>query len=311
MKEQLEKNQENLEKANKKSLELDNKSKEVKEMTVALGDIQEKMKGVNEAFSEFSAFKDSTAVIRENIKAIGEELSILKAPSILSKVDSAVGIVSLVIQIKESRKSIEKELEKVADVLKNNDNIQEAANKIGKDIAKGIAEGMKDSVATVKMATAVICDKGIIAEFKAEMEINSPSKAMKRIASSIPEGIVDAIKDGQAGIKKAMGTTTDTIENASKKMSKIKFGLGGLTAITALVVPLIDYFGDMLSANETLGNRMEQIWAKITEAFKPVTDVVMNLFNQFTTGSEDSVSALDVLTRSKLGMGKNIYNQSS
>ena len=32
MKEQLEKNQENLEKANKKSLELDNKSKEVKEI---------------------------------------------------------------------------------------------------------------------------------------------------------------------------------------------------------------------------------------------------------------------------------------
>ena len=32
MKEQLEKNQENLDKANKKSLELDNKSKEVKEI---------------------------------------------------------------------------------------------------------------------------------------------------------------------------------------------------------------------------------------------------------------------------------------
>ena len=277
-------------------------SKKFEEMVTTLGQLQEKMKGVNEAFSEFAAFKNSTSVIRENIKEIGEELSVLKKVSgldifntVLNIGGTGISIGSSVITLKTSRKSIEGEMRKIASVFKNNDDIKEASNKLGKDIAKGISEGLKDSIATVKMATAVICDKGIIAEFKAEMEINSPSKAMKRIASSIPEGIVDAIKDGQAGIKKAMGTTTDTIEDASKKMSKIKFGLGGLTAITALVVPLIDYFGDMLRSNETLGKKMEQIWAKITEAFKPVTDTVMNLFNQFTSGSGSSVSALDTL----------------
>ena len=245
-------------------------SKEFEEMVTTLGKLQEKMKSVNDAFSEFSAFKDSTAVIRENIKAIGEELSVLKKASgldifniLLNTTSTVSSVGSLVIAIKESKKTIESKMLEVANVLKDNDDIKYAVNKLGRDIGKGIAEGMKDSIATIKMATSVICDKGIIAEFKAEMEINSPSKVMKRIASSIPEGIVDAIKDGQAGIKKAMGNSVEVIEDASKKMSKLKFGLGGLAAVTAIVVPLIDYFVNMMSTNETLSAKMEEIWVKI------------------------------------------------
>ena len=274
-------------------------SKEVKEMTVALGDIQEKMKGVNEAFSEFSAFKDSTAVIRENIKSIGEELSILKKPSgleILGDVINLTGSLgSFVMALKESRKSIGKELEKVANVLKNNDNIQEAVNKLGKDIANGLINGIKEMKPKLMLLVQELGEDNIIKTVVKEFQISTSSDVMKKLGQDISEGLGDGIKDGGKHIKAAMGSAVDTIEDASKKMSKIKFGLGGLTAITALVVPLIDYFGDMLRSNETLGKKMEQIWAKITEAFKPVTDTVMNLFNQFTSGSGSSVSALDTL----------------
>ena len=237
-------------------------SKELKDMTAILGELQEKMKGVNEAFSEFSVFKDSTAVIRENIKAIGEELGHLKAPSILEKVDSTIGIVSLLIQIKESRKSIENEIEKIANVFKNNTKIQEAVNKLGKDIANGISEGLKDGINVVKMSTTVICNDGVLETIKDELQIKSPSKVMKRIGEYISEGLGDGIKDGGKHIKAAMGDATDIIEDSSKRMSKLQFGLGGLTAVTAIVVPLIDYFVNMMSTNETLSAKMEEIWVK-------------------------------------------------
>ena len=274
-------------------------SKEFKDMAAILGELQEKMKGVNETFSEFSAFKDSTAVIRENIKAIGEELSVIKKPSgfdnLVNVFNVASSAASIVGVFKDCTKKIENETEKIAEALKNSDKIQEAVKKIGKDIVGGMIDGIKSARPKLMLIVEELGEDNIIKTVVKEFQISSPSKVMKRIGEYISEGLGDGIKDGGKHIKAAMGDATDIIEDSSKRMSKLQFGLGGLTAVTAIVVPLIDYFVNMMSTNETLSAKMEEIWVKITEAFKPVTDAVINLFNQFTTGSESSVSALDTL----------------
>lgn len=166
------------------------------ELSKLLGNIHTQLETISGKF-------DDMAEAMKPIKAISNEMSKIQLSDILGIGGFLVDMTGLIFNFAQITLTISNSVEDIIDKLSNgSESVKKISKQLGHDIGKGISEGLKDSIATVKMATSVICDKGIIAEFKSEMEINSPSKAMKRIASSIPEGIVDGIKDGQAGIKK-------------------------------------------------------------------------------------------------------------
>ena len=130
---------------------------------------------------------------------------------------------------------------------------------------------------------------------KNELEINSPSKLMMRIAQSIPDGMCLGIEDGFRDIKKSMSKLTDAVEEPAKGLSKFKFSLGGISAIAGGVGLAVGAFGSLIASNDELRAKMEEAFAKIKEAFKPVVDAVMGLFESFTMGGEGSCSVMDTI----------------
>ena len=102
---------------------------------------------------------------------------------------------------------------------------------IGGGIADGVSKGLKDGLKSVKMKTKELGEDGVIKEFETTLEINSPSKVMKRIGGYIADGLGDGIKDGSKTVKSAMGDITDTVEKTAKKTSKTKFSFGGIAAV--------------------------------------------------------------------------------
>ncbi len=255
---------------------------------------------INDAMTISEAFKDVTQTFEMMSETIRSSAFFKLTVDVSGIIGAIAGIIQLQKNIEDIAPDVGNVFEKLETELENSNNstskvISKLSQQLGRDIANGISEGLKDGINVVKMATTVICNDGILETVKDELQIKSPSKVMKRLGEYISEGLGDGIKDGGKHIKAAMGDATDIIEDSSKRMSKLQFGLGGLAAVTAIVVPLIDYFVNMMSTNETLSAKMEEIWVKICEAFKPVTDAVINLFNQFTAGSESSVSALDNL----------------
>ncbi|MFR8853785.1 MAG: hypothetical protein ACLVHQ_02215 [Oscillospiraceae bacterium] len=60
---------------------------------------------------------------------------------------------------------------------------------IGEGIADGVSKGLKDGLKSVKMKTKELGEDGVIKEFETTLEINSPSKVMKRIGGYIADGL--------------------------------------------------------------------------------------------------------------------------
>ena len=116
--------------------------------------------------------------------------------------------------------------------------------------------------------------------------------AMGNIGKSI-EGITKPMSSMNKTLKEGMNETAETIEKTAKKTSKTKFSFGGIAAVASIVASLVGYFVDMLSANESLSERMGEIWEKISEALAPVTEAVMSLFDSFLQGGEGTTSMFD------------------
>ena len=189
----------------------------------------------------------------------------------------------------ELTKPITEELSSMSKILNN------ISENIGESISNGIVEGLKGGVKRVREFSQLVCDDGIITEMKECLEIHSPSKVMKRIGGYISEGLEEGIKDGSKDVEKAMRGMTDTVEDSAKKSSKVKFSFGGIAAVAGIVASLVSYFVDMMSTNEELNGKMQEIWAAITEAFAPVIEVVTNLFTTFTSGGEGTCSMFDTI----------------
>ena len=131
-----------------------------------------------------------------------------------------------------------------------------------------------------------------VASSLAEQGLKKVGKGIDKLIKSIknlPKSISGLSKD----VKNAMGDITDTVEKSAKKTSKTKFSFGGIAAVASIVASLVGYFMDMLSTNESLSEKMGEIWEKISEALAPVTEVVMSLFDSFLKGGEGTTSMFD------------------
>ena len=56
-----------------------------------------------------------------------------------------------------------------------------------------------------------------------------------------------------------MKSVTDTVEDSAKKTSKVKFGFGGIAAVAGIVASLVGYFANVMSTNEELSGKMQEI----------------------------------------------------
>lgn len=70
------------------------------------------------------------------------------------------------------------------------------------------------------MKTKELGEDGVIKEFETTLEINSPSKVMKRIGGYIADGLGDGIKDGSKTVKSAMGDISDTVEKSARRLQR-------------------------------------------------------------------------------------------
>ena len=250
----------------------------------------------------FNINTDALIEIENILTNIQEQLDKISKDSfgdVFSKIVNGFGSIgsigSFVKSFIHTKKSIENEMGKIAEVIsEKNKDIKKAAKTIGESLGKGIIDGIRGKQITI---TDTVKDMAgnIISESKHTLKINSPSKVMEAIGESVPEGLGDGIKANGKVVKNAMGDITDTVEKSAKKASKTKFSLGGIAAVATVVGTLVGYFVNMLSTNEELSGKMDKVWGKITEALSPVIDVVTSLFDSFINGGEGTSSVLDTV----------------
>lgn len=251
---------------------------------------------VNINLEELKEVKTILSEISMEFQALAEQTSTDIFKEVRDNASAISSIGSFIISLAAASKSAEKELQKMSKAIEDGGkDFQAAAKKIGNYIGAGIIEGIKGSKGKIEVVAHELGDDNVIRTVMKTLEINSPSKVMKRIGGYITDGLGDGIKDGSKTVKSAMGDISDTVEKSAKKTSKTKFSFGGIAAVATVVATLVGYFVDMLSTNEVLSEKMGKIWEKITEALSPVIEVVTGLFDSFINGGEGTSSVLDTV----------------
>lgn len=206
------------------------------EVVIAMSNMTEQLESVKRNLQDISSmFKnlsDAIAPASKNLNDIKdtlESMNGIKLSDVLSIGSFVVDMGALGFAAIQMSTTVSDTVKEVLGTLKDESkDLKELSKQIGKYIVEGIIEGIKSVKPKLMLLVQELGEDNIIKTFVKEFEISSPSRVMKRLGQYISEGIGEGIKDGGKHIKSAMGNTTDTIENASKKMSKIKFGLGGL-----------------------------------------------------------------------------------
>lgn len=86
------------------------------------------------------------------------------------------------------------------------------------------------------------------------------------------------------------------VDKMTSKLSGFKFGgIGSMDTAVELGMKLFEVFSNLMSNNEDFAAKMNELWAKITEALKPVMEAVKSLFDSFTVGGEGSCSMMDTI----------------
>lgn len=244
---------------------------------------------------ELKEVKTILSEISMEFQALTEQTSVDIFKEIRDSASSISSIGSFIVDIISMNKSVSKEIKNIAqNIEKEGSNIKKVSKTMGESIAEGFVQGLRGSKVDINVTTYDVFGNVETTAMK-RLEINSPSKVMKRIGGYIADGLGDGIKDGSKTVKSAMGDISDTVEKSAKKTSKTKFSFGGIAAVATVVATLVGYFVDMLSTNEALSEKMGKIWEKITEALSPVIEVVTGLFDSFINGGEGTSSILDTV----------------
>lgn len=232
----------------------------------------------------------------ESLGKISRQIQEMKSPIALEIIGVGADLTSIgsfVTGIMSLKGYASKGLKGFNDTMKGEKGkIKETGKSLGQEIAEGLISGLKGSKFDIEKTCYDVFGNVESAAMK-RLEIKSPSRVMKRIGEYITEGLGDGIKSGSKDIRNAMGDVTDTVEKTSKKMSKTKFSIGGIAAVASIVASLVGYFVNILSTNESLSEKMGEIWEKICEVFEPVQEAVMSLFDSFLAGGEGTTSMFD------------------
>lgn len=171
---------------------------------------------------------------------------------------------------KLSQDIYKKDLEKVekdykSEVKKAFSGIEKELKELGEQSMKGFVEGLTADTDYMKGEVKNYIDE-MIAQFKKQLDIHSPSKVMEKLGKFTGEGFADGLKDMVRTVKKAAEDITDTVTNT------LDFGdMGGIRSL----------------ANNYNGNGSKGVYG----ANSGTTTQIIN-FNQ----TNNSPKALDRLT---------------
>ncbi|MEL7570557.1 MAG: hypothetical protein AAGU14_08355 [Eubacteriaceae bacterium] len=297
--------------ADTNNLNFDTDVSSLKELSLLLTTIQTNIDNINVGKIEQLKVSISTAPETSAWDKIEIGASIIAS---LLTISSAIYSTIIV-----AKKGTEKLVTSISNALKD-ENLKEQTKEIGTLIGEGLMEGIKGT--QVQLNSTIYDATGrIIQTAETTLEVKSPSKVFQRIGSYISEGLGMGIKDGAKTATNAMERLSDNVVDSSKSLSKIgdgakdykkslddvgdatdkvskkKISFGGAFAIALTVISaLVGFFQNLMATNEEFGAKVDKIWGKITEAFAPVVDAVMGLFDTFTTGGEGMGSVMDGIT---------------
>lgn len=286
----------------------------LKEMNSILNEIKESLSSIN---------SDGINSLKEAISK-GPDITIWDRINNISSISSVIetGMTLIFALLNNSSKQVNKQMESIKSTIVDaltDSRIMNASKELGKNVAEGMINGIKGKTVNIKK-TSMDMATGLIDSTQTILQISSPSKVMKRIGEYVAQGLGDGIKSGAKEASKAMENLSDDVIDSSdslKKVSKnakscvdsldevgdaadkiggkdISFG-GGLVAVAAVVATLVGYFTDLMMSNEEFASKVDKVWSKIKEAFQPVVDIVMNLFDSFVSGSGSAGGAMDGL----------------
>ena len=222
--------------------------------------------------------------------------------------DSIMSIVGLVVAIKSSTESVNAAtknlLKKLNTTIKSfSDDSNKQFIKLGNAISSGFLDGLKNMDSeSVKAIGKVTSD--VIKEAKSNLEIASPSKAMKRIGKYTAEGFAEGIEDGAKSAAQSAEELCDDCKDefedlgdAADKLNgkKISFG-GGLAAVAALAGVCAEAFSGLMEDNPLFNETVTETLSEIQELMAPVAETFAAFFEGFITGSETTDGAMQTVT---------------
>ncbi len=162
-------------------------------------------------------------------------------------------------------------------------------------LVNALNDGSKDASNTMKNLSNNVED--------AVSDFSSVSKQSKKFADGLSDvtketkkmgNMTDsATKSARSSFKKMKGevkSVDNAIEGADKAANKFsdtsKKGFGGFAIIAGIVSTLVGYFVNLMNTNEEFAAKVTAVTDKLKEAFQPVIDLVIGLFESIFSGSE-------------------------
>ena len=124
----------------------------------------------------------------------------------------------------------------------DNCNLPEAFEEVGRSCAEGMAEGIRAGIDDAVAAAIELCDAVQAATTSRKgLDINSPSKVMRKIAKSIPEGMVLGIQDGAQNVYDAAASlANDGVDGVESGFGRIQDLLDTSMDLNPVITPLLD-----------------------------------------------------------------------
>ena len=162
-------------------------------------------------------------------------------------------------------------------------------------LVNALNDGSKDASNTMKNLSKNVEN--------ATSDFSSVSKQSKKFANGLSDVTkktkkmgkmtASATKSARSSFKKMKGevkSVDNSIEAADKTANKFsdtsKKGFGGFAIIAGIVSTLVRYFVNLMNTNEEFAAKVTAVTDKLKEAFQPVIDLVIGLFESIFSGSE-------------------------
>ncbi len=158
------------------------------------------------------------------------------------------------------------------------------------ELLSQINASLQDTQSRAEKGISIAANVATILDFaKSFSLIENVTYKLRKQFNKLPE----VFKSACNTIDKEAHTLGDSIETTAKRASKNKFTIGGLAAVAGVVTTIVSGLANLLSSNESLGERMGEIWTGISEALSPVTEVVNGLLDSFMNMGENAGSLLE------------------
>ena len=158
------------------------------------------------------------------------------------------------------------------------------------ELLSQINASLQDTQSRAEKGISIAANVATILEFTSSLSlIENVVDRLRKQFEKLPEIFRSACNT----MDRHAHTLGDSIETTAKRASRNRFTIGGLAAVAGVVTTIVSGLANLLSSNESLSERMGEIWAGISEALSPVTEVVNGLLDSFMNMGENAGSLLE------------------